>query len=279
MATDGVKIIEGDLAYDIYGHFMDMYHKGTDIQTLKERFTDYKEDCSFDKFDYEICVTAYALAFWEIGELTEEMLNEVKTVIAEKATVTYWTNHMGERAGNERQKELDKLLKKISLSNPKPKKREKYIEQIDLFNQGDVLSFQYPDKTYGVAFVAFIDKSTRFHGYSLCRTTYKSELQPTISDFVQNATFYAGEVPSSNGMALLAWCNELEHRDFSKFASSFSKIGRIQFQLETGQSIITTDFQVFCDNSRLESEISYTKKIGMQVEEYPISKFIKIIEY
>ena len=156
MATDGVKIIEGDLAYDIYGHFMEMYHQGTEIQTLKEQFTDYKKGCSFDKFDYEICVTAYALAFWEIGELTEEMLNEVKTVIAEKATVTYWTNHIGEKAGNERQKELDKLLKKISLPNPKPKKRKKYIEQIDLFNQGDVLSFQYPDKTYGVAFVVSI---------------------------------------------------------------------------------------------------------------------------
>ena len=35
MATDGVKIIDGDLAHDVYYTFMDPYDAGESIETIK----------------------------------------------------------------------------------------------------------------------------------------------------------------------------------------------------------------------------------------------------
>ena len=36
MATDGVKIIDGDLASDIHGTFMDMYDVGASLEEIKK---------------------------------------------------------------------------------------------------------------------------------------------------------------------------------------------------------------------------------------------------
>ncbi len=280
MATDGVKIIEGDLAYDLYAHFTEMYNLGAGIEQLQEQFAHDKKECSFDKFDYEICVTVYALAFWEIGALTQDMLNEVKAVIAEKSTVSRWSE-VDEEAGIERQEELDKFIEKISTPNPKPQKRKRYKKVETLFKKGDVLSFQYPDKTYGAAFVVDIDKMGGFCFYSICRTKYVSRQVPTMEDFIQKATFIASKVPSGisnteDGMVLLIWVNYIDHEDLVTFVSCFDKIGSIDFQLEFGQTLITKDYQGFCDNSHLEGSIDYTvNKVGQHAGEYPVKEYIR----
>jgi hypothetical protein len=83
MATDGVKIIDGDLARDTYDQIMELYDNDASIETIKKEIPFVKADYGLDTdFYYEIFVTAYALAFWEIGELTDSILNEVKKVIA-----------------------------------------------------------------------------------------------------------------------------------------------------------------------------------------------------
>jgi hypothetical protein len=125
MATDGVKIIDGDLAFDIYSTFYEMYNKGESIDALREKYEADKLINLGENVDYEICITAYALAFWEIGELTSDLLNEAKQIIAQKATVVDWTNEIGDYAGKARQRELDKFLKKISEPPKRPKKRKK----------------------------------------------------------------------------------------------------------------------------------------------------------
>ena len=63
------------------------------------------------------------MAFWEIGELTDEILNEVKRVIELKAGVNLWTKDVDEKEGKERQKVLDRYLKIISESNSKVRNR------------------------------------------------------------------------------------------------------------------------------------------------------------
>lgn len=273
------EIIEGELASDIYGNFMVLYDEGTDIEELKQQFSDDRETFSSNVFDYEICITVYALAFWEVGALTEEMLNEVKAVIEQKASINYFANEFGKEAGNKRAEALDEFFKNISKKNAKIKKRKRRKTKANLFEVGDVLSFQYPDKTYGVAFVADIYKVSGFSMYSICRTRYISKEEPTMSDFSEHATFVAGLVPSTdNIMVLLAWVNYMEHNDLIKFASSFNKIGKVHFQLRTGQTLISVDYEKFCDNTTLESEIAYTKKIGMDVGEYRVNEYIKIIE-
>ena len=88
MATDGVKIIDGDLAHDTYEYIMELYDNGASAEIIKKEIPFIKEDYGDETdFYHEIFVTAYALAFWEIGELTDEILNEVKRVIELKAGV------------------------------------------------------------------------------------------------------------------------------------------------------------------------------------------------
>ena len=53
------------------------------------------------------------MAFWEIGELTDEILNEVKRVIELKAGVNLWTKDVDEKEGKKRQKVLDRFLEGI----------------------------------------------------------------------------------------------------------------------------------------------------------------------
>lgn len=282
MATDGVKIIDGDLANDLYAHFMIMYDEGSDIETLIQQFEDDKEDCSSDKFSYEICITVYALVFWEIGELTPRILKEVEKVIAEKNSVKIWTDSVGEKAGKERQKELDKLLKKISNPNLKPRKRKRSKKTVRLFETGDVLMFQYPGKMYGVAFVADIDEMYGFCFYSLCRINYKSDKQPemkNINEIIENATIYADEIPTvdEEGKEITrtsAYYDYIAHKDLTEFSSSFNKIGSIPFEIKLGQSLLTKDFQSFCDTIHAENSISFSLSRGMKSREYSFKDVI-----
>ena len=110
MATDGIKIIDGDLAHDTYEYIMELYDNGASAEIIKKEIPFIKEDYGDETdFYHEIFVTAYALAFWEIGELTDEILNEVKRVIELKAGVNLWTKDVDEKEGKERQKVLDRF--------------------------------------------------------------------------------------------------------------------------------------------------------------------------
>ena len=88
------------------------------------------------------------MAFWEIGELTDEILKEVKRVIELKAGVKVWTEECDENEGKKRQKELDKFLKKISDQNQKIRKRTKYrLIKNFYFQPDEVLLFNFRAKT------------------------------------------------------------------------------------------------------------------------------------
>ncbi len=115
MATDGVKIIDGDLAHDTYWGIMDLYDNNVDISIIKNEIPFIKSEYGMEEdFYHEIFVTSYAFAFWEIGELTEEILLEVESAIKLGACVKVWTEQADAKVGKARQKELDRLWKKIS---------------------------------------------------------------------------------------------------------------------------------------------------------------------
>jgi hypothetical protein len=100
MATDGVKIIDGDLARDTYNQLMDLYDSNADIQTIRSELPFVKQDYGPDTdFYHEIFVTAYALALWEMGELTDDVLDEVKKVIALGAGVKVWIAECDDKEG------------------------------------------------------------------------------------------------------------------------------------------------------------------------------------
>ncbi len=91
MATDGVKIIDGDHAHDVYHTFMELYDAGAsfeEIQTAVEALN------VGDDFDTEIFITAYALALWETGQLTEKIRQQVQQAIQRGAFVEYLTQEV-----------------------------------------------------------------------------------------------------------------------------------------------------------------------------------------
>ena len=75
MATDGVKIIDGDLAHDTYEYIMELYPHPASPHIINKQIPLIKENNENETNVYhEIFVTAYALAFGVIGELTDEIL-------------------------------------------------------------------------------------------------------------------------------------------------------------------------------------------------------------
>jgi hypothetical protein len=192
MATDGIKIIDGDLARDTYAQIMDLYDSGASIETIRKEIPFVKDDYGTDTdFYHEIFVTSYALAFWEIGEMTEEILDEVNRVIELKVGVIEWTEECDANEGKKRQKELDKLLKKISQPNLKIRKRKKFrLIKNFYFQPDDLLTFQLSDKNYYAVICAKITQQRGQCTYDLVATTYKGKNKPTVEDL--NSCFIAG---------------------------------------------------------------------------------------
>lgn len=184
MATDGIKIIDGDLARDTYDQIMDLYDSDANIETIRKEVPFVKDDYEPDTdFYHEIFVTSYALAFWEIGEITDDIINEVKRVIDLKAGVKVWTEECDENEGKKRQRELDKLLKKISKPNQKIRKRKKYkLIKNFYFQPDDVLAFQLSDKNYYAVICAKVTQQRGQCTYDLVATTYKGKTKPAIDD-------------------------------------------------------------------------------------------------
>lgn len=184
MATDGVKIIDSDLASDTYNGIMDLYDSGASIETIRKEIPFGKTDLGSDAdFHHEIFVTAYALAFWEIGELTQDILDEVKRVIELKEGVKVWRRECDETEGKNRQKVLDKFWKKIIQSNLKIRKRKKYKLITNLYFQpDDLLTFKLTDDYYYAVVCAKVTQQRGQCTYDLVPTTYKGRNKPTEED-------------------------------------------------------------------------------------------------
>ncbi len=253
MATDGIKIIDGDLARDTYDQIMDLYDSDASIEIIKKEVPFVKDDYGINNdFFHEIFVTVYALAFWEIGELTDVILTEVKRVIGLKAGVKVWTEECDENEGKKRQKELDKLLKKISVPNPKIRKRKKYTLIKNFYFQiDDLLAFQLSDKNYYAVICAKITQQRGQCTYDLVATSYKGKTKPTIDD-LKNC-YIAGRKISSgfdikttllhqpnvdeiwryakqdNFIFGLPYCL-VTHRDIISFKDKFEVVGKLKIK-------------------------------------------------
>ena len=272
MATDGVKIIDGDLARDVYEQIMDLYDSEASVETIKNEIPFVKDDYGLDTdFYHEIFVTAYALAFWEIGELTEEILEEVKRVIDLKAGVKLWTEEYAESEGKKRQKELDKLLKKISQPNQKVRKRKKYrIIKNLYFQPDDVLTFQLSDKNYYAVVCAKVTQQRGQCTYDLVATTYKGLTKPTIEDlkncYIAGRTIGSG-YDKKTTLSLQPNVDEIweyikgtnfffgvcyylvTHKDIISFKDKFEVVGKLRIK----ESFKKSGSYEYADFERLES--------------------------
>lgn len=266
MATNGVKIIDGDKAHDTYWGIMELYDNSATIETIRSRnpFPQAQSDY-YDDFDYEIYTTAYALAIWEIGHITEDVLKEVKKVIDKGACVKVWTEEYSAKEGKARQKELDKLWNKISSINPKVRKIKKYkVVTNFLFDINDILAFQLKDNSYCATILFDIRQYRGECTYEFGKILYKDFKSPTINDIL-NSEIIGRKIPSGQGMDMTSIFSMgmeemmkqggieeimkkeaertgsfvigldktgIDHKDLINFTDKFQKIGNIKIRPE-----------------------------------------------
>ena len=172
MATDGVKIIDSDLAHDTYWGILDMYDNGIDIESILKEYPFQQQDC-YDDFDYEIYLTSLALAFWEIGIMNDSLLAHVKNVINKETSFRIWSEESDEKLAKQRWQILNRFIKKISSRKNKVRKPMKYRKVKNFhFNTDDLLTFKLEDNLYRAIICT---KTVQYRGecsYYFVDTTY-----------------------------------------------------------------------------------------------------------
>ena len=271
MATDGVKIIDGDCAHDTYWGIMDLYDSGADLTIIEKEFPLIQQEY-IDEFDNEIYVTSCGLAYWEVGLMTSEKLDYIKKVIDKGTCIKEWTQ-IEIKLGKAREKELEKYWQRISQSNSKIRQRKKYRKITNFYFQpDDLLTFKLNDCNYRAVVCANIDQYRGRCNYILVPTTYNSPTKPKIDDiydkeilghqigsgYPQEETknlqpgieriwkFTGGVCNFLFGVVALA----VDHKDFINFKDRFERVGTLKISdglKATGSFGYLTDFERFED--------------------------------
>lgn len=190
MAIDGTKIIDSDLANDVYNEFMDLYDADVDLNEIKSRIELWRKEV-VDEVEFEIFITAYGYALWEVGYITNELIEEIKDTIAKGASVKMFQSELDNELSKKREKELRKFIEKITHPKGNPRKRKKYKKITNLLIEIDsVLSFQMDDGSYRSIILFNIEQ---YRGNCIYQTTpvaYSSFEKPTIDKILKDKIFY-----------------------------------------------------------------------------------------
>jgi hypothetical protein len=270
MATDGVKIIDGDTAHDTYWGIMDLYDNDADFELIKKEFPLIQNDYA-DNFDNEVYVTSCGLAYWELGILSTNDRQFINEVVDKGATIAEWTKE-NEKEGKARARELAKFLKKISKPNEKVKARKKYRKITNLyFQQGDILTFQLEDKKYRAVICTGVDQYRGVCNYLLTPTTYNAIQKPDFK-CILNSEILGRQISTSSdetgirleqpgigkiwdyvghgnfffGLMIMA----VPHKDVMTFKDNFEKVGTLEI-IESLKQVGTLSYE--CSFDRFEN--------------------------
>ncbi len=289
MATDGVKIIDGDRAHDTYWGMMDLYDSGADFSVIENEYPLVPTD-SVDDFDTEIYVTACALALWEMGRMTDEKLQYIRTVVDKGACVAEWSTYSPADAKG-RQKELDKFWKKISAQNEKIRARKKHREITKLYlAPDDVLTFKLADGRYGAVICASVDQHRGQCNYILVPTTYVSPDKPSIES-LKRVEILGRQIETSFDQDVIRarqsgieriWNFEsgryffgvmelaIDHKSFAGLKDKFERIGSLKIVEGLKRSAIFGYASTFDRFESIFKDIDDHARI-FQLKKYPIS--------
>ena len=146
----------------------------------------------------------------------------------------------------------------------------------NIFEEGDVLIFQYPDKTYGITILAEVILFRGHHDYEFCRTTFKSEQKPNITD-IEKINVIGYDLPSGLGGTRKVFCAHFaQHNKLKKFADKFEKIGTVQFKdtdKKVGKSRGGNNFESFCEKFT-EYDWENNQWSHFTIKEYSLIDFI-----
>lgn len=249
MATDGVKIIDGDLAHDVYHTFMDLYDAGEPLGAIKSSLEQLQIDN--DDVDDEIFITAYALALWETGQLDEETLSQVALAIKEGAFAKYLTHSAGApNDGRKRQQVLNRFWTKISQPIARARKRKECKHQTKfIFNEGDVLVFQMQDGTYRATILLLISQHGGRCSYEFAMPNCISTTKPFLNDIVDGEIMGRIAPSSRLGFNVVG----ISHKDLRAFADKFELVGNLKINPSAqccGTQRGAVNFESFADSFR-----------------------------
>jgi hypothetical protein len=272
MATDGVKIIDGDLAYDIYSIFMEMYDAGASLVEIKQAIEQpFDEE---DGFDYEIYITVYALALWQIGQLTSDIITEVDEAIRRGAGVKVWTEEDSPKRGQKRQIELEKFRRKLTSVNPRIRKRRIYkIPKSFLLEEDTAFTFQLPSGKYCVTILLSIFCDKGKCTYYFIESTYSSNTKPHINDIRKGDVIVRSMHDTGSNYEYGFSITAVGTKDLRSFASNLEQIGEVRILSElkkVGTYGGARTFKSFCQ--QWENQELYTK--NMDLLQIPLSTFL-----
>lgn len=197
MGTWDATIFGNDTSLDIKEEFFERYNRGEDVNTIKN-------DLTSDLYDDDVYDILFALAhcLWEVGQLDDEFLLEIKEIIINKEDLEL-AKELGADSKflTQRSAHLDKFLEKISVKKEKPKKRIAPPVPVESkYRNGAVMVFQYEDGIYGSLIAvdgAFFDKETY---YAYLQTDIKMTRKPTMVDVrsarILDPSFHSAEFNS-----------------------------------------------------------------------------------
>jgi hypothetical protein len=179
MAIDGLKIIDSDLAHDVYNEFMDLYDAKVDIDTIRQKIETWRSEVVGD-VEFEIFITSYGLALWETGNLLENIFLEIEAAIEKGAMAKMFLEEADVKASDGRQKELKRLWTKLGSPKKNPRKRKSYKKITDFLIPVDsIVAFRLPDKTFGAAIILNIDQHRGYCKYNFALLPYLALEKPT----------------------------------------------------------------------------------------------------
>ena len=179
MGTWSATIFGNDTSLDIKDEFFERYNRGKEPATIKNDLT-----MDLDDDDRYNVLFALAHCMWEVGQLDDGFLLEIKEIIDKKEDLAL-AQELGADSKflKQRSANLENFLEKISVKKEKPKKRIAPPVPVESkYRNGAVMVFQYEDDVYGsliAADGAFFDKET-YYAYLL--TDIKIPRKPTMKD-------------------------------------------------------------------------------------------------
>jgi len=232
MAIDGPKIIDSDLAHDIYNEFMDLYDFGLDISKIREKIEEWKSNLA-DDLEVEIFNSVYCEALWEIGELNKVDVVALENIVQNESGFKLWKN-IDIDLYNARKKILQRQLLKISKCKSKVRNRKKYRSVTNFhFQVGDCLAYRNTTHNSMQALLVFdIEQHRGECLYSMAIITNNNSDLNSIKFFI-NGQFIGRKIPSTldpNGFYYGFSCVRPEHRVLMKYIDCFTYVGTISLR-------------------------------------------------
>lgn len=227
MSIDGSGILASDLGHDVYNEILDLYDSGVPMGELRTRITArYKP--SGDPLDEEIYLAAASKAYWEIGQLDEELRAELVQLVQSGKSLEEWGKHGDIVLARSRKAALHKLLSQISVPRSKPRPRKRYPRvKSRLYSVGDCLELAAKGKIYR-AVVCMVQEYRGHCEYIIL--IMGPETLSSIESF-KSERYWGNRIPSSldkRGYVLGPHVIRLDHQMLVREGNLFNLIGHIE---------------------------------------------------